>query len=343
MVTIHEVAQKLNLSITTVSRALDGYSDVSEKTRQLVLETAQEMGYIPNRAARQLRRQKADSIGYIIPGSVPQFSDPFFSVFIAGLGDEAATHDFDLLVSTAPAGSSAEKDIYQRWAQSRKVDGIILNRMRLYDWRVQFLNRIKMPFASLECSLDNVKYPCIEVNATLGFKELVDHLKSNGHQRIAYIGAQSDLKIQADRLHGYRQGLDVAGIRYDPDLVVEGDTSRSGGYQAAKRLLALPNAPTAITCINDLTAIGVLHAANELGIVVGRDLAVTGFDGIAESEHSLPPLTTLSQPLYDIARQLVSMLISQVNGEPSKEPHVVYQPKLITRQSTSRNGHGPIS
>jgi LacI family transcriptional regulator len=343
MTTIRDVAKRLNLSITTVSRALDGYDDVAEKTRQLVSQAALEMGYIPNRAARQLRRQKTDTIGYILPASVPQFADPFFSEFIAGLGDEAASQNFDLLVSTAAPDSDAERLAYQRWTNSRKVDGIILNRMRLSDWRVQFLKQANLPFVSLERSLDEVDYPSIEVDGALGFKTLLSYLAENGHRRIAFIGGPSDLKIQSDRIAGYRLGLENTGLTFDARLVLDGDATRTGGYQAAKMLLALPEPPTAITCINDLTAIGVLHAANELGLVVGQDLAVAGFDGIADSEHTLPPLTTLNQPLYDIARQLVKMLISQINGEPLAEPRVRYHPQLIIRESTFRESHGSIS
>ncbi len=114
-ITIRNVAKKLGLSITTVSRALDGYDDVADQTRARVIRTAREMGYVPSRAARQLRRQRADVIGYILPASGSQFTDPFFSLFIAGLGDEATSHNLDLLVSTAAPGGTAERQIYARW------------------------------------------------------------------------------------------------------------------------------------------------------------------------------------------------------------------------------------
>src|SRR3990170_272614 len=113
-ITIRDVARRLNLSTTTVSRALDGYDDVAEETRQLIIKTAQEMGYAPNQAARQLRRRRSDSIGYILPAETPRFSDPFFAEFTAGLGDEASAHGFDLLVSTAPPGSQVERQTYER-------------------------------------------------------------------------------------------------------------------------------------------------------------------------------------------------------------------------------------
>lgn len=334
-ITIRDVARRLSLSITTVSRALDGYDDVAEDTRQLVVRTAKEMGYIPNRAARQLRRKRTDTLAYILPASAPQFGDPFFSEFIAGLGDESAAQKFDLLVSTADPGTEGEESIYMRWVQGRKVDGFVLNRMRLEDWRVRYLAEQGVPFVCLERSLDPVEFVGVEVDSRSGFFDLLEHLVQLGHRRIAFIGTASNYKIQADRFAGYSEGLEAAGIPFDPQLVVEGDLSPSGGYQAAQLLLGLPERPTAIACINDLTAIGVLHAAHDRSLVVGRDLAVAGFDGIVDSAHTQPPLTTLNQPVYDIARQLVSMLIMRVMGQPLEHQQIMLRPELFIRQSTN--------
>jgi len=333
-ITIRDVAKKLNISITTVSRALDGYADVSEETRQLVVQTAHEMGYVPNQAARQLRRRRSDSIGYILPADRPRFSDPFFAEFVAGLGDEAAVHGFDLLVSTAPPGSPAERQAYERWTQSRKVDGIVLNRIHLHDWRVQYLAQVQFPFVTLERSLDSHDYPSVEVDGRCWYKVLVDHLVSLGHQRIAYVGASPDLKIQADRFDGYQEGLQCHGLSFDANLVVEGNLTSEGGYRAGDHLLGLPQPPTAIACVDDMTAIGVLHVARERGWTVGKDLAVAGFDGIEGFEHTQPPLTTINQPVYLIARRLVQMLAAQVTGNPLPEKHVWIEPVLEIRQST---------
>ena len=333
-ITIRDVAKRLKLSITTVSRALDGYDDVAEETRQLIVKAAHEMGYVPNQAARQLRRRRADTIGYILPADTPRFSDPFFAEFIAGLGDEASTHGFDLLVSTAPPGSQAEQQAYERWTHGRKVDGVVLNRMHLSDWRVQYLSQAQFPFVTLERSLDSHDYPSVEVNGRRWFKRLIDHLVSLGHRRIAYIGAAPDLKIQADRLEGYRQGLEKHSLAFDPGLVLEGDLTSEGGYRAGGRLLRMPHPPTAIACVDDMTAMGVLHAAREQGKLVGKNLAVAGFDGIAGFEHTQPPLTTINQPVYQIARRLVQMLAARIAGKPLEEMHVQIEPVLEIREST---------
>jgi LacI family transcriptional regulator len=334
MTTIRDVAKHLNISITTVSRALDGYSDVAESTRTLVIKTAQEMGYVPNRAARELRRQRSDTIGYVLPSSAPQFADPYFSEFFAGLGDESSLNNFDLIVSTAAPDSNFEQKAYERWVRGRKVDGLVLNRMRLHDWRVQFLGSAGMPFVSLERSLDGIDYAAIEVDSKESFKMLMRYLIGKGHQRIAYIGGPPELKIQMDRFAGYQAGLSEAGIPIVTDLVGQSDATRDGGYQAAKALLKLKPSPSAIACINDLTAIGALRAATDLGLKVGQDLAVAGYDGIAEAEHTSPPLTTIKQPVYEIARELVKMLINLIQGRIVENMQVHIQPELLIREST---------
>src|SRR5512146_1362222 len=151
-VTIHNLADKLHLSITTVSRALDGYADVAEETRQRVIQAAQAMGYEPNYSARQLRRKRTDTVGYILPSSSPQFTDPFYIDFLSGLCDEVASQHLDLLVTSCPPGSESEKEQYRRWTQSRRVDGMVFNRVRLHDWRLEFLAQNNIPFVSLEKS-----------------------------------------------------------------------------------------------------------------------------------------------------------------------------------------------
>jgi len=292
------------------------------------------MGYAPSSAARQLRRHHADAIGYILPTSSPRFSDPFHVAFLTGICDEAAEHQIEVIVSSSPPDSDLEKEIYRRWFQSVRVDGILLNRIRSQDWRVNFLSENKIPFVTLGRTALKQDHSFVVVNESGGFKRLVMHLVEKGHQRLAYIGAAPNLIIQIERFLGYKSGLEQAGISYDQNLVIEGDLTEEGGYQAAKKLLALPKPPTAILGCNDLTAIGALKAAHEADLQVGKDLAIAGYDGIQETATTNPPLTTLRQPTYEIARQLARMLISITKGNSLDESHVVIEPNLILRAST---------
>jgi len=332
--TIRDVAKRLNLSITTVSRALDNYDDVAESTRKLVVATARDMAYVPNRAARQLRRQRTDTIGYILPADSAGFADPFFSEFIAGLSDEASVCHFDLLVSAVPPDSKAEQELYKRWVQAGKMDGIIVNRSRLNDWRLRFLAKQGVAHVSMERSLSKVPFAGVEVDSFSGMIELIEHLAGRGFKRIAYMGGLPILKIDHDRFCGYQAGLESAGIACDPTWVVHSDMTSEGGYHAAETLLTLAVPPTAIVCINDVTAIGAMHAAREHGLMVGRDIGITGFDGIADAAHASPPLTTLDQPIYSIARQLANMLLGMVSGKAVEKTQIKIKPKLLIRAST---------
>ncbi len=332
--TIRDVARRLQLSITTVSRALDGYNDVAAATRRRVSRAAAEMGYSPSGAARRLRRRQADAIGYILPAGGERFSDPFFSEFIAGLGDEVTSQGFDLLVSTAQPDSPAEKQLYTRWASSRLVDGVVLNRMRLRDWRVTYLAKSGLPFVAHGRTALRQQFPYIEMDSRGAFAQLVAHLAARGHRRIAYIGAPAGITLQAERSAGYRDGLAAAGIPLDTALVETGDLTRPGGCEAARRLLDLADPPTAILGANDLTAIGAMRAAHERGLRVGTDLAVAGYDGTEDAAHAEPPMTTLKQPTYDTARRLVRMLVAVLRGEPIEERSIIIKPQLIVRAST---------
>lgn len=329
--TIRDVARKLNLSITTVSRALDGYDDVADETRQLVIETARQMNYAPNRAARQLRRQQAETMGFVIPSISKRFDEAFFTEFIAGLGEELSARNFDLLVSNATTDDS-ERDLYRRWINSNKVDGFILNRIHKHDWRIHYLSQAKMPFVALGKSQDRLDYPCIRIDGSDAYLHLVQHLCENGFSQFAFVGGPKDLVDHMERLHWFKSALKKCDLQVDPH-VVSTDLSSTAGYEATRALLMSSVAPDAILCVNDEIAFGALHAAHEQGLTVGTDIAIVGFDGVQDAKHSEPALTTLDIPVFDIARQLVDMLLKTIAGETVKSP-VLFRPTLLVRAST---------
>lgn len=338
-VTIRDIAKRLNLSIGAVSRALSGYTDIAEDTRQRIFDAAREMGYTPNRAARQLRKQTTGAtIGYIMPVDSPHFADSYFSEFIEGLGDETAAQHVDLLIATAPPSGEAEKTAYCQWVENSKVDGLILDRLHVRDWRVQYLREKRMPFSTLERAIENgdapADYPSVEVDSINSLVKLVSHITANGFRRLAYISGPSTLKIQVDRFAGFQAGLRQNRIPFDPALLDEGDLTSAGGYAATKRLLSIPDPPDAILCVNDGTAFGALRAIDETHRKAGKEIAVAGFDGVRDARYSNPPLTTLDQPVYDIARQLVRLLTAQISGQPISTTRVVLEPTLLIRAST---------
>jgi DNA-binding LacI/PurR family transcriptional regulator len=164
-------------------------------------------------------------------------------------------------------------------------------------------------------------------------RQLTQHLVDLGHRRIAYISAPPNLMFASYRLRGYRQALDANTIPFDGSLTVVGELTQRSGYGAGRDLLTRDECPTAVIACNDLMALGVISAAQGLGLTVGRDVAVAGFDDITLAEHAHPPLTTVGQPIYEIGQRICEMLIRLLQGETLEERHVVLQPQLIVRES----------
>jgi len=332
-VTLKDIATHVGKSVTTVSRALAGYDDVSPATREHVRQVALELGYEPNITARQLQKQRTDTLALILPTYGPRFSDPFFSEFLTGVGNEAARQGFDLLVSTQAPGE-VEKNAYLRSIRSRRVDGFIIVRTRRQDARIDMLREHNYPFAAFGRIEDGNGFPLVDEDSETGMQLVVEHLIERGHTRLACIAAPSDLMLAHYRLKGFVNALDVYGLPVDNALVVEGDLTQRSGREAAGQLLDMLQPPTAIAACNDLMALGAMSAAQERGLIVGKDVSITGFDDIPLAEHAHPPLTTIHQPIYRIGSMVCQMLVKVVKGEQIAEQQVVLQPSLVVRQSS---------
>ncbi len=338
-VTIKDIAKRTGKSITTVSRALHDYDDVSDSTKVLVRRTALEMGYTPNLLAQRLQKQRTETIGLILPTYGPRFADPFFSEFLAGVGNTAARYDYDLLVSTKAPGEQ-EMEAYRRKVQGRQVDGFIVLRTRRLDPRIEYLRQSEMPFVVFG-RVEGVRdFAFVDEDGFDGMRQVTEHLISLGHRRIACIGSPPDLMFSQHRLAGFKAGLAAHGLSFGDALLVEGDLTQRGGHRQAEYLLDLPNPPTAIIACNDLMALGAMSAAQKRGLVVGRDIAITGFDDTPLAEHAHPPLTTVHQPIYQIGSMVCEMLLLTLLGEPPKEQQVILKPTLIIRQSCGANPPG---
>lgn len=332
-VTLKDIAKRVGKSVTTVSRALHGYNDVSPETKELVRRVAAEMGFTPNITAQRLQKQRTDTIGFILPTFGPRFSDPFFSEFLAGVGNTAAKKGYDLLVSTCPPGDQ-ELKTYREKVQSYRVDGFVIVRTRRQDSRIKYLVEANFPFVAFGRCEDRFEYAYVDEDSEYGMRLLANHLVAKGHSRIAFIAAPEHLMFSYYRLKGFQAGLLENNLHLDDSLFVCGDLTQSGGYARAVELLERPDPPTAIAACNDLMAFGAISAAQERGLVVGQDIAITGFDNIPMAEHSHPPLTTVHQPIYQIGEMVCTMLIERIRGNPIEKQKVLLEPSLVIRQSS---------
>jgi len=335
--TIKDIARKVGKSITTVSRALNDYDDISDETKQLVRQAAQEMGYIPNATAQRLQKRTTDTIGLILPTFGPRFSDPFFSEFLTGVGNQASEMGFDMLVATRAPGNQ-EMQSYRSDVATNRVDGLIIVRTRCDDPRIAFLKQAGFPFAAFGRVSGDSNFPYVDEDGSFGLTLIIEHLIELGHRRIALITAPEDLTFTHHRLEGAHSTIQKYGLEIGPEYLLVGDLTQRGGYECAQNLLNLAQPPTAIAAFNDLMAFGAMSAAQERGLSVGKQISITGFDNIPMAEHAHPTLTTVQQPIYQIGRRVCELLIRTIRNEPLDETQVILKPTLIVRRST-----GPVA
>jgi DNA-binding LacI/PurR family transcriptional regulator len=334
--TLKDIAQKVGVSVTTVSRGLAGYDDVAEETRERIKATAAELGYFPNVTAQRLQKQRTDTLGFIMPTFGPRFSDPFFSEFIAGIGNEAAIHNYDLLVSTHAPDSIGEQNAYLRAVKKGWVDGLIVVRTREDDARIQLLCEHGFPFVAFGRTSDSLEFPYVDEDSATGMRLLVQHFIDLGHKRIAFISPPSGLMFGRYRLQSFYDTMQANGLAVQPEWIVTSDMTQRGGAEAVKPLLALNPQPTAIIGGNDLMAIGAINRIQQEGLRVGVDIAVGGFDDIPLAAYMTPPLTTIHQPIYEIGKATCAMLIDVVNGRAPQNPHTLLSPTLVVRDSSGK-------
>lgn len=336
-VTLKRIAKESGYSVTTVSRALAGYSDVNEKTRQRIIAIAHELGYQPNLVARQLQGQRTCTIGIITPPQLHHYEDDFFSLLIKGVNYAAAQHHYDLLISSQFPGAD-EMDTYRRIAGGHRVDGMIVARTYDADPRIAYLQSIKHPFvvAGRAAPDQPSDFPYIDADSQVGVRLLVQHFIDYGHTRIGLILPPEAVAFTPYRHAGYRDALEAAGLPYDPNTVIAGDLTRTGGHAAAHALLDQVPDLTAVVACNDLMAIGAMAAIQERGLRVGDDIAVGGFDDIPAAEHAVPPLTTVNQPIFHIGERLMDMLVRIIAQEPPEQTQILIEPTLAIRASSGQ-------
>ncbi len=333
-VTLKDIAREVGVSTTTVSRALAGYNDVSDETRRRVEEVADRLGYTPNILARRLQKQRTDTLGFIIPTYGARFSDPFFSEFIAGLGNAAADHRYDLLVSTHAPESARERGAYEQAVRGGWVDGLIVVRTRVDDSRIHLLCDHNFPFVAFGRSNGSNDFPYVDEDSEAGMRMLVQHFVELNHGQIGLIAPPAELMFGRLRIDSFHRAMEAHGIRVNPDWIVTGDMTQRSGAEAAEQLLALPEQPTAVIAGNDLMAIGAMSHLQQQGYEIGADFSIGGFDDIPPAAHTNPPLTTIHQPIYHIARTICEMLIDILNEGELDERHILLTPKLVVRSSS---------
>lgn len=335
MTTIKDLAKAAGVSVTTVSRALNGYSDVSEDTRRKIKEIAERMDYRPNVVARSLVTKKTRSIGVILSEiSREGAKDALAFETLCGINDRAVELDYDILLfSTNPKKQMAKS--YADLCRERNVDGAILSGLRVNDpYLREVVDKTDFPCVLIDISVESRDVGHVTTDNVRGAMAAVEHLIGAGHRRIAMINGHDEASVSRDRREGYRRALEKHGIPYREELVFNGQFKESGGFEAMNEILIKYPEVTAVFSASDVMVLGALKALERAGRKVPESMSVVGYDDIAIASHCNPPLTTIRQDRYEMGYQAAQLLVDMLEGRNVKRKIVLHS-ELIVRQSTA--------
>jgi LacI family transcriptional regulator len=331
-ITIEDVSRHLGLSISTVSKALNGYKDISPNTRERVIHAARTLGYHPNRAAQSLRLGKTNKLGLLINSSI-RFLNDYVSRVISGATLAAEQFGQNLTVYTKEVVDPEE---LRRITRAGEVDGLLL----LFDPTLDAYDVLiaeKTPFVVFGRRSTHKTVSFVAPDNFQGARALTKHLIAQGHQRIGFMQRPELGLTNDDRFNGYQQGLAEAGIKLDPDLIVETHVGKRDGGSAMRKLLEKGARPTAVFATYDLMAADALKAAQELGLKVPDDVAIAGFDGLTIAQRTRPLLTTVQQPLGQMGQRAVELLMQRIADNTLAPIREIMPVELIVRDSTMKN------
>ncbi|EQB9843341.1 DNA-binding transcriptional regulator CytR [Cronobacter sakazakii] len=327
--TMKDVAVRARVSTATVSRALMNPEKVSQATRNRVEQAAIDVGYLPGSLNRNLKRNESRTILVI----VPDICDPFFSEIIRGIEVTAAEQGYLVLIGDCAHQNQQEKTFIDLII-TKQIDGMRLLGSRLPFDASKEEQRNLPPMVMANEFAPELELPTVHIDNLTAAFNAVNYLHELGHQRIACIAGPEEMPLCHYRLQGYVQALRRSGMTVDPHYIARGDFTYEAGANALEQLLNLPQPPTAIFCHSDVMALGALSMAKRRGFRVPDDLSIIGFDNIALAEFCDPPLTTVAQPRFDIGREAMLLLLSQLNGHTVSSGSRLLDCELVLRGTT---------
>jgi len=331
-VTIKDIAKRVGVSHTTVSRALRGNSLISDETSERIRQMARELGYQPSAAARSLKTNRSQVLGVILRS----LDDPFFSEILQGIEDSAQENNFSLFIAASQHDPNRERKIVQTMMEHR-VDGVIICSTSFGAEQGRQLLEYGFPTVVINNqSAENFRYSIYHDDVD-GSRQVTRHLIELGHRRIAYLGNSISGRTTQDRLSGFRRETEAAGLSTPSEYIHEvPGGGAEHGMLGGEYFLELPTRPTAIVCFNDLIATGVLKCLHENNLKIPGDISVTGFDNINFSAYTDPPLTTFDQPKRFIGMEAARLLLGLLHSMPDEDEKVtILKGSLLVRASTA--------
>ncbi|CAN5344614.1 LacI family DNA-binding transcriptional regulator [soil metagenome] len=331
-VTLEEVARLAGVSRATASRAVNGADRVSARSRAAVEAAVRSLGYSPNPAARSLVTRRTDSVAVVVPEPDERvFADPFFARTLRGVTEVLSDKDLQLVLLLARPGDEEER--MMRYLRRRHVDGAIVVSHHRSGSLAEQLADLRLPCVFVGrpwTGADRVSY--VDTDNVGGGRQATQTLIARGCRRIATVAGSADMTAGADRLAGWRSALLEAGL--DDSAVEHGNFTEDGGEAATRRLLVTHPDLDAIMVASDLMAMGAMRALAAAGRRVPEDVAVVGYDDVGIAERTLPPLTTMRNPIREMAEQATRLLLEQIDSERAAHPmRVIFPPALVRRDS----------
>jgi DNA-binding LacI/PurR family transcriptional regulator len=330
--TVEAIAARLGISAMTVSRALNSRPHVSKKTRERVLVAAKKFGYTPNHIARSLAVRKTETIGVV----VPQIAHSFFPEVIRGIEDAVYAAGYHLVLTNSAEDYNREQDAIKT-LQSKRVDGMLISTAQtvtdhsIYEETIQH----GTPIVFFDRIVRNIGASCISIDDESCCIMITDHLIRHGYKSIAHLSGPASVSIGKERLAGFRKALDLHGLEFKPELIVQSGFHEKGGYMAMEKLLQLPpeERPRAVVAVNDPAAFGAMKTIQERKLRIPEDIAIVGMTDDVRAELASTPLTTIRQPAYEIGKTAAATLISEIEGRSKPGQIIIVETELAIRKS----------
>jgi DNA-binding LacI/PurR family transcriptional regulator len=337
-VTLKDVAARAGVSYQTVSKVINGQGTVGRETEELIWQVVADLGYRTNVTARSLRKQATGLIGYTWTPMPPDRANPILDRFLTGTMQAAEAVGYHLMLFPSPA-SDEQVNVYRQLIHSGRVDGFIVASTNYDDPRIKLLMELNFPFVAFGRANPEWDFCYVDIDGRAGVRAATEHLLAQGHRAIAVIAWPGSSRVGTSRFAGYQDAMAAAGIEIKPCWVMRAESSIADGYSVMQELLSLPagERPTAVVAIDDNLAMGAMRAAQDAGIAVGPQLGITGFDDTPGIQHLSPPLSSVRQPILEVAQTLVPMLFQLIDGRRPDPDKVILQPRLIVRASSLRS------
>lgn len=330
--TLEEVAAHAGVGRGTVSRVINNAAGVKESTRLAVQRAIEELGYVPNLAARSLAGRRADAVALVLTEpDWRQFAEPFFSETVRSLGDVLAGTGMQLMLTLVR--SETERQRFLEYARGGRVDGVLLMSVHAGDRLPDMLAEARLPTVMLGRRSGEEYVSYVDVDNLGGARSAVSHLLKLGRRAIATITGPLDMYVAQCRLRGYQDALELAGLKGARSLVAESDFTQEGGRRAMVELLERHQEIDGVLAASDTSAAGALQALHAAGRRVPEDVAVIGFDDFSLAQRTEPRLTTVRQPVEEMGRAMIRLLLEEMEEPSVAWRHVILRTELVVRDS----------